>query len=183
MSALGRTFPGSGKGRRPQPASAFTILEVLVVIAIIAMLTGVLITGSARMAAGHVVTPEDTFWKSVVETRKSALLSGREIHLSYVDKDKDRALVARAPDGSEQRFTFEWTGELKIDFLSIQKGASAYLLAGQLIETQTIPFVTFYGDGTCSPFRLQIRAGGEPRIVVIDPWTCSLVLPAATPQR
>lgn len=153
------------------------------VIALIAMLTGVLVTGSARMAGGNVVTPEDTFWKSVVETRKSALLSGREIHLSYVDKGKDRALVAKAPDGSEQRFTFEWAGELKIDFLSMQKGASAFLLAGQLIETQTIPFVTFYGDGTCSPFRLQIRAGGEPRVVVIDPWTCSLVLPETTPHR
>jgi len=153
------------------------------VIALIAMLTGVLVTGSSRMAAGRVVTPEDTFWKAVVESRKTALLSGREVHLSYVDKGKERALVAKNPDGTEQPFPFEWAGELKIDFLSTQKGASAILLAGQLVETQTIPFVTFYGDGTCSPFRLQIRAGGEPRIVTIDPWTCSLVLPATAPQR
>ncbi len=183
MSVFGRTFPGLGKGRLPQTSSAFTVLEVMMVLALIAMLTGVLITGSSRMASGNVATPEDTFWKSVMETRKSALLSGREIHLSFVDKDKDRALVAKAPDGSEQRYTFEWAGELKIDFLSMQKGGSAFLLAGQLIESQTIPFVTFYGDGTCSPFRLQIRDGGEPRIIVIDPWTCALVLPTTDPQR
>ena len=50
------------------------------------------------------------------------------------------------------------------------------LLGGQLVETKTLPYVTFYGDGTCSPFRLQIRTTGEARVIAIDPWTCSLVL-------
>jgi general secretion pathway protein H len=159
------------------------VLEVLMVIALIAMLTGVLVTGSARLASGRVVTPEDVFWKAVTETRKAALLSGRELRLSYTDKDKERALVAKAPDGTEQRFPFEWTGELKVDFLSTQKATSSILLGGQLVETQTIPSVTFYGDGTCSPFRLQLRTGGEARVLAIDPWTCSLVLPAAAPQH
>jgi len=159
------------------------VLEVLMVIALIAMLTGVLVTGSARLASGRVVTPEDVFWKAVMETRKAALLSGREIRLSFSDKDKEHAVVAKSADGAEQRFPFEWAGDLKLEFLSTQKSSSSILLGGQLVETQTIPFVTFYGDGTCSPFRLQIRAGGEPRIIAIDPWTCSLVLPAATTQR
>jgi len=153
------------------------------VIALIAMLTGVLVTGSARLASGQVVTPEDVFWKAVVETRKAALFSGREIRLSFTDKDKERALVAKSADGTEQRFPFEGTGELKVDFLSTQKSTSSILLGGQLVETQTIPWVTFYGDGTCSPFRLQIRTGGEARVLAIDPWTCSLVLPAARPQH
>jgi general secretion pathway protein H len=153
------------------------------VIALIAMLTGVLVTGSARLASSRAATPEDVFWKAVMETRKAALLSGREVRLSYLDKDKERALVAKASDGTEQRFPFEWAGELKVDFLSTQKGLSAILLGGQLVETQTIPFVTFYGDGTCSPFRLQIRTGGEARVLMIDPWTCSLVLPAGSPRH
>lgn len=153
------------------------------VIALIAMLTGVLVTGSARLASGRSATPEDDFWKAVVETRKAALLSGREIRLSYSDQDKDRTMVAKSLDGAERRFPFTWPGELKVEFLSTQKGSSSILLGGQLVETQTIPFVTFYGDGTCSPFRLQIRTGGEPRVLMIDPWTCSLVLPAGSPQR
>ena len=183
VSAAGRTLAGGIAGRRPHGTGAFTVLEVLMVIALIAMLTGVLVTGSARMANGRVVTPEDVFWKAVVETRKAALLSGREVRLSYTDKDKERALVAKGGDGAEQRFPFEWPGELKVDFLSTQKSSSSILLGGQLVETQTIPFVTFYGDGTCSPFRLQLRTGGEPRVLLIDPWTCSLVLPAGAPQR
>ena len=154
------------------------------VIALIAMLTGVLVTGATRLASGQVVTPEDVFWKAVVETRKAALLSGREIRLNFAGKDREQALVARSGDGEEQRFTFDMPGELKLDFLSTQKGSSSILLGGQLVETQTIPYVTFYGDGTCSPFRLQIRAGkGEARTIAIDPWTCSLVLPAGTAQR
>jgi general secretion pathway protein H len=169
--------------RRPHRSDAFTVLEVLVVIALITMLTGVLVTGSARLASGRVVTPEDVFWKAVMETRKMALLSGREVRLSYTDKDKERVLVAKAADGTEQRFPFEGTGEIKVDFLSTQKGSSSMLLGGQVVETGTIPYVTFYGDGTCSPFRLQLRAGGEPRILAIDPWTCSLVLPAEASSR
>ena len=183
MPALDRVLSSGSAGRRLHRSGAFTIFEVLMVIALIAMLTGVLVTGSARLASGRVVTPEDVFWKAVMETRKMALLSGSEVRLIYADKDKERALVAKAADGTEQRFPFEWAGELKLDFLSTQKGLSAILIRGQAVETGTIQYVTFYGDGTCSPFRLQIRAGGEPRIITIDPWTCSLVLPASTSQR
>ena len=158
----------------------------MMVIALVAMLTGVLVTGSSRLASGQVTTPEDVFWKAVVETRRTALMSGHDVRLSFTDKDRELALVARATDGSEQRFSFDPppTGELKVEFLSTQKSTSSILLGGQLIETQTIPFVTFYGDGTCSPFRLQIRSGtGEPRSIKIDPWTCSRVLPEASPDH
>jgi len=183
VPALRRTFTEGFAGSRSRRLGAFTVLEVLMVIALIAMLTGVLVTGSARLANGRIVTPEDVFWKAVTETRKAALLSGREVRLSFADKDKELALVAQS-GGEEQRFAFETAGELKMNFLSTQKGSSSILLGGQLIETQTIPYVTFYGDGTCSPFRLQIRVGtGEARTIAIDPWTCSLVLPAGAAQR
>jgi len=162
----------------------FTILEILMVIALVAMLTGVLVTGAIQFTRNQAITPEDVFWKAVAETRRMALLSGRDVKFSYAGKDlsKERALVARAADGTEQRFPFGQAGELNVDFLSTQKSTSSILLGGQLVETQTIPSVTFFGDGTCSPFRLQIRTGGEPRTITIDPWTCAQVLPADHPQ-
>ncbi|MFT3782948.1 MAG: hypothetical protein QM790_13150 [Nibricoccus sp.] len=144
------------------------------------MLTGVLITGGLHLAREKALTPEDVFWKAVTETRRTALLSGREVRLSYSGKDKrDRALVARMLDGTEQRFSFEGTAgdKFEFEFLPAKKGGSAILVLGQLVETQLLQYVTFYGDGTCSPFRVQIRLGGEPRVFAIDPWTCSLVLP------
>lgn len=161
---------------------AFTIFEVLIVIALIAMLTAVLVTGAIHLTRNTAITPDDIFWKAVSETRRMALLSGREVRLSYSDKDKEHVLVARGMDGAEQRFSFDGQSEVIIDFLSTQKGGSSMLLAGQLVETQTLPYVTFYGDGTCSPFRVQMRTGraGTPHTLMIDPWTCAMVLNANT---
>lgn len=157
------------------------------VIALIALLTGVLVTGGVQLTRDKAFTPEDVFWKAVTETRKIALISGREVRLGFVARSRDAepALMARMADGTEQRFPFEQADqrEFIIEFLVKQKGGSTMLLGGQLVETQTIPFVTFYGDGTCSPFRLQIRAGGEPRVIEVDPWTCALVLPKDKDQR
>ncbi len=179
-SIIGMTASWRSRGR-----AAFTILEILMVIGLISMLTGVMVTGAIHLTRDKAVTPEDVFWKAVSETRRMALISGREVKLSFIGKDnvKERALVARSIDGTEQRFVFEQSGELSVDFLALQKGGSSILLGGQLVETQTIQNVTFYGDGTCSPFRLQLRTGGAARILAIDPWTCSLVLPAANPQH
>lgn len=154
------------------------------VIALMGLLAGVLVTGGVNFAREKAVTPEDVFWKAVTETRKQALLSGREVRLSYAGKDeKERALVARSLDGGVQRFPFDVTGPLTVDFLSAQKGGEAILLGGQLVETRSVPFVTFYGDGTCSPFRLQIRTTGQARVLNIDPWTCSLVLTGGSEDR
>lgn len=141
------------------------------------LLAGVLVSGGIHLTREKAVTPEDVFWKAVLETRRMALLSGREIRLTYAGKDeKERALVARAPDGTEVRFPFEVQGPLTVDFLPAQKSGNAMLLGGQLVETKTLNFVTFYGDGTCSPFRIQIRTTGEARVLSIDPWTCAMVL-------
>ena len=173
-------------GGRSRGNAAFTMFEILVVIAIIVVLASVLITGAIHLTRNTAMTPEDVFWRAVVETRRMALLSGREVRMSYSGKDeKERALIAHALDGTEVRFPFEGQlSKLTVDFLSAQKGGSSMLLGGQLVETQTVPFVTFYGDGTCSPFRLQIQTGGgEPRILMIDPWTCALVLPATDDKR
>jgi general secretion pathway protein H len=41
-----------------------------------------------------------------------------------------------------------------------------------------LPYVTFYADGTCSPFRAQLRTGGPARFVTLDPWTCAPLLEA-----
>jgi general secretion pathway protein H len=160
------------------------VLEILVVIALMGLLSGVLITGGIHLAREKAITPEDVFWKSVLECRRVALLSGREVRLTYSGKsEKERAFLARGPDGSELRFPIETPGPLTVDFLSAQKSGNTILLAGQLVETKNLSYVTFYGDGTCSPFRLQIRATGEARVLSIDPWTCTLVLTGEEERR
>lgn len=173
------TFQTRAVTGRRRSRAAFTLLEVLLVLALLLLMAGVLVSGASHLFRGNPLTPEDVFWKAVLETRKSALLSGRDVRLSYEGKDADRAFVANLPAGGETRFALDQTGELQVNFVSTQKSTSAILIGGELIETQTIPFVTFYGDGTCSPFRLQIRTGGAARTLEIDPWTCAPVLRTA----
>jgi general secretion pathway protein H len=50
------------------------------------------------------------------------------------------------------------------------------VLAGQVVDTESLPSVTFYGDGTCTAFRVQVRVGVDSHILSIDPWTCAPVL-------
>lgn len=167
----------------PSSKAAFTLLEVLLTLGLIGLLTSVLVVGAMSLTDTKTITPEDVFWKAVGETRKMALLSGKEVRMRFVAKDKTYALVAFGPEG-EKRFPFEKQENLKVDFLSALKGGSAILINSQLVETQTVPHVTFFGDGTCSAFRLQIRSGASPaRSISIDPWTCAPVLSASDPTN
>ncbi len=70
---------------------------------------------------------------------------------------------------------------MTIDFLAPASAAgssASILIAGQLVETQTLPYVTFYGDGTCAPFRVQMKSKNSESILEIDPWTCAPILKA-----
>jgi prepilin-type N-terminal cleavage/methylation domain-containing protein len=155
---------------------AFTLLEILLVIGLIGLLAGVLVGGSARLLADRPVTVEAVFWEAAANARRQALQQDRAVSLRY--DARERAFVATTV-GSELRFPVP-AGEVKVDFLpaSNPSGAGLVLIAGSLVDTRTIPAVTFYADGTCSPFRVQIATGGPARTLAIDPWTCAPALPA-----
>ncbi len=166
---------------RERRRGGFTLLEVLLTLAVIGLVVAVLVTGAVQLTEHKDATPEEIFWKAVGDARKQAMLSGQAVQLRLVQKGKSTSLLETGPSG-EKSYEFSGATPVVVDFLSTQKTASAILIRGELVETQTIPAVTFYGDGTCSPFRLQIRGSGTPRMISIDPWTCAPVLPA-TPER
>lgn len=183
MRALPKARVSGPAAETPSSRAAFTLLEVLLTLALIGLLTSVLVIGAMSLTEPKPITVEDVFWKAVSESRKTALLSDHEVRLRFFTKGKTYALVATGP-GGEQRYPIEKQEDLKVEFLAQQKSGSAILINSQLVETQTIPFVTFFGDGTCSPFRVQIRAaGGAPRSISIDPWTCAPVLPIVDTNR
>jgi prepilin-type N-terminal cleavage/methylation domain-containing protein len=184
-----------GHGSR---ARAFTLLEVLLSIAIIALLATVLVGGSAHLLREQPVTANEVFWQAVVEARKAALKSEHEIRLKF-DKDKKQFVlvdgIAPATVGADG-FTREEVplkqfpvpsaagSELTVDFLGPStRGGNAILVGGVVIETDAMPYVTFYSDGTCMAFRAQfVRNGTTSTPLVIDPWTCAPVLPAVDPN-
>jgi prepilin-type N-terminal cleavage/methylation domain-containing protein len=161
--------------------SGFTLLEVLITIALIALLTGVLVVGVNRLLSDRPKSAEQLFWLAAGEVRKDALLNNRDVRLRL--DDTTRELVAWS-DAGNTRHPFVPKEIAELEFLApgAAGGFSAVLVGGALVETQTIPFVTFYRDGTCSAFRVQLKTRNGARVLEIDPWTCAPML-AAQPAR
>lgn len=174
----------------PRGVRGFTLLEVLLSLAIIALLGGVLIGGSAHLLSEKPVTTQEVFWKAIQEARKAALKAEHEMRLKF-DKEKKQFVVvdglAPAQVGADG-FTREEVpvkvlpipsavgSDLDVTFLPAGKGGQTILLGGLLVESQPVAFVTFYSDGTCSPFRAQFMRNASVSTMAVDPWTCAPVL-------
>ena len=165
--------------RNPQSAirmspRAFTLLEVILAVALLALLAGVLVSGSADLIGDKPVTAEDVFWKATLRARSAALNGEREVRLSFDAKDK----VFVLDDGvAPQKLTLPPGRDANVDFLAGQAAGNSILVGGELMESKPIAYVTFYPDGTCTSFRVQFRSGATARVVAIDPWTCAKILP------
>lgn len=186
--------------RRPRfiPTRGFTLLEVLVSIAIVALVATVLINGTVRLLNEQPLTPHEVFWKAVQEARKAALKSEHDVRLRF-DKDRKQFVLidgmassTLAADGftreektlKQFQISARVSDGLSVEFLPppSKGGGSMILVGGVAIDTQTVPFVTFFSDGTCTPFRAQFARGTGTSTLSIDPWTCSPVLPPNDPN-
>jgi len=159
----------------------FTLLEVLITIALIALLAGVLVVGTNRLLRSKPLSADELFWVAANATRKEALLNNRDVRLRFDAKAREFISLS---SGGETRYPFVVKETAELDFL-VPKSAgngSAMLIGGDLVETQTLPAVTFYGDGTCSPFRVQFKTPAGTRVQEIDPWTCAPMLKAEAPR-
>lgn len=153
---------------------AFTLVEILLVIALIALSAWIFVGGSQAMLRGQADSPDDQFWKVSGIARRQALEDGNDVQLSFdatahgfVLKDGKKALAIPllGPD------------DLVVDFHPSQTtGNSFVLVGGTLVESQPMPAVTYYSDGTCTAYRAQIRTATDAHILSVDPWTCAPVL-------
>ena len=163
---------------RLRTRSAFTLLEIIVVIALMGMLAAVLSVGASRLLADRPDSPEQIFWGAVGEARKFALTNQSEVRLRF-DRES-QAFVASTEQG-ERSFPIQFEGELELNFLGMRKGESSILVGGRLIETSPLDSVRFFDDGTCTPFRAQLIVRGQtPLVLEVDPWTCAEILRSDT---
>ena len=152
----------------------FTLLEILLVLALIALIW-VLVGGAViRVIDADHPTPEDVFWQACRSAQKMASLSERDVSLTFDSKEK-KLVWSNGLETEDAAFD-PAGGAVSVQFLQAQKGGSLILIAGQVVETQEVPRVSFYPDGTCSAFRVQFRVGANAWQVAIDPWTCAPML-------
>jgi len=152
----------------------FTLIEILLALALVALLGTIFISGTNSLLADKETSPDGQFWKACGQARKQALEEQRSVLLSF--DPKTRGFILN--DGAQQK-TVPVSGpdDLAIDFHPAQSdSSSSALVGGTLVETQPLASVTFYNDGTCTPFRVQIRTNGGVHMLSIDPWTCAPVL-------
>ena len=163
----------NGRSRRAlRGARAFTLVEIILALAVVVLVSTLLIPGASSMLremSGE--EPEQIFWDSVVAAREQALTSNRNVELRF---DKEKRQLRWSDDASSQ--PKELPPGVSVQFLQTLVGSSI-LLGGQLVETQERPVLRFYADGTCDAVRVQVlRPGAPPLALAIDPWTCAPVL-------
>jgi prepilin-type N-terminal cleavage/methylation domain-containing protein len=151
----------------------FTLIEILLVVALIGLISWILIGGSTALMTEK-ESPDDQFWKATAAARKEALEEGKSVVMTY--DGKSRGFILN--DGAQKRaIAVTGADDLVIDFHPLQSdSSSSSLIGGTLVETEPLAAVTFYNDGTCTPFRVQLRASGAAHILSVDPWTCAAVL-------
>ncbi len=173
------TTSGTGRSSPRAKTCAFTLVEILLVLALVGLITAMVAAGITRVLSDDHPTPDDVFWQACRSAERLATLGEREVSLGFDPKGRkfvwsdgrDTGEAALDPTG----------GDVSVQFLQAQAGGGLILIAGQVVETQEVPRVTFFPDGTCSAFRVQLRAGDQTWQLAIDPWTCAPVL-AKTPE-
>ena len=158
-------------GAKAGGAAGFTILELMVVLALVVLITASVAGVSVALLRDKPVTGEEALRAAISKARKQAVLESTEVHLAY---DKKARCFVISTVVAERRLINEMKGPLDIDFLPPVR-SSAVLLGGDVVEGDALRFVSFYPDGACSPFRAQIKTGGAARTLTIDPWTCAEV--------
>ncbi|GAB5559427.1 MAG: hypothetical protein SynsKO_10740 [Synoicihabitans sp.] len=162
---------------RPSSARAvagFTLIEIIVTIALMGGLAALLALGAANALNEREDNAVDIFWGAVGEARKFALHHELDVTLSFDEEEQEFLAVTAI---GERRVPFPIKERVRLEFLGVEKGTQTILIGGRLVEANLLPYVHFYGDGTCSPFRARLEVEGkQPEIMEIDPWTCAPVL-------
>lgn len=172
-----RLFSANSAGSDKPPFSvqrraAFTLVEVLLVVALLGLVAFAFINSAADLFRSREPRADDVFWDAVTAARQLALESNQTVTLRY---DVEKHVLAWSGAGTSAVKTLPFPGK-QLEFLPVIS-QGAILLGGQLTETGSIKTVRFYSDGCCDAFRIQITdAAGRLAVQGIDPWTCAPML-------
>jgi prepilin-type N-terminal cleavage/methylation domain-containing protein len=156
---------------RVQRRGAFTLVEILLVVALLGIIATAFISSAADMFRSKEPRIDDVFWQGVTAARQLALDSNQIVVLRYDEEKHQLAWAGELAAGN----TLVFPGK-QLQFLPVV-AQGMILLGGQLTETDAIKLVRFYPDGCCDAFRAQLVDNTDRRSVLnIDPWTCAPVI-------
>jgi prepilin-type N-terminal cleavage/methylation domain-containing protein len=140
----------------------FTLVEIILVLALLALVATVTLTGSRAIAqATGEADAESAAISAISAARRAAVTTGQIVTLHAEDKALSWA-------GGTQDLP---PGDTRVLLLPPQRDA-LMLIGGQASE-EPIAQVRFYPDGTCDGFRVEFKRKQSSKIVSIDPWTCA----------
>lgn len=168
------------KIRREERSPGFTLLEILMVVALIGVATTLFIVSAQSLGrAAPADDLEATFWKAIAAARSEALTSRRPVEISF--NEEARAFVVRGSTG-ESTFATPTSAlangeEITVTFTQDKASNELTLVRGELITTRPVDAVRIFPDGTCQPFNIEFNVGKRKQRVKIDPWTGGAMLP------
>ena len=156
-------------GSARPPAGGFTLIEILLVLALLALFSALFIPGvNSILRQINERGPEQALAETILAARGAALESAKTVTITY---DAERR-VLRADNPAVADLALEAGTALT---LLPPTGGAVILLGGQAVETDELRRIRFFADGTCDPFRVRLQENKEAaRIWVADPWTCAL---------
>ncbi|HEX2860732.1 MAG TPA: type II secretion system protein [Lacunisphaera sp.] len=164
----------TGFSRRTPGRRAFTLIEVILAIALLGLVASLFITGGSEMFRARERTMTDVFWEAVQAARLEAVQGDTTVTMRFDEKSR-RILWGATGDAHG----VDWPGR-NLEFLPMESGGSI-LLGGQLAGTGKLGAVRFHPDGTTDRYRVQLTdPTGQISRLELDPWTTAPVL-RATP--
>lgn len=145
----------------------FTLVEVLLVLALMALVSGVLILGASNLLSGDRDDPEAALLSTLQRVRREAVERNETIELRIED---DGAALTWG-DQPDQSATLPASQTARARLLAPQS-LGAVLIGGEA-EEHPLSSLRLYPDGTCDHARLEVRRNGARRLHAIDPMTCA----------
>ena len=147
---------------RVQRGAAFTLVEVLVVVALLAVAATAFLGGASNLFRAREPRADDTFWQAVNAARQLALESNQKVFLHY---NEEKNQLEWKSDSAPAK-TLPFPGK-QLQLLPVV-AQNLILVGGQAAETDAMKSVTFYPDGCCDAFRAQLVDNNDQR------WTLSI---------
>lgn len=154
-------------GARVRRRRGFTLAEVLLVLALMAMVSGVLVVGASTLLGGDKDDPEAALLAALQRARREAVERDAEIELRI---DAERGTVSWG-ERDDQVVTLPASETVRARLLA-PRSLGAVLIGGEA-EEHPLASLRVHPDGTCDQARLEVRRNGARRLHDIDPLTCA----------